>query len=96
MTPMASKLTVNPLIATTSSSSLVLVSASRPACAGYGLRDRWRSLDRRGDPNPPAETVGGEFSAADLLQAACPLLFAGNWDQLLAPEMEILGCVHVR
>jgi len=24
------------------------------------------------------------------------LLFAGNWDQLLAPEMEILGCVHVR
>jgi hypothetical protein len=42
-------------------------------------------------------TVGGEFSGADLLvQAAGPLLFAGNWDQLLAPEMEILGCVRVR
>jgi hypothetical protein len=49
------------------------------------------------DPNRPAETVGGEFSGADLLvQATCPLLFAGNWDQLLAPEMEILGCVLVR
>jgi len=34
MTPMASKLTVNPLIATTSSSSLVLVSAS-PACVRW-------------------------------------------------------------
>jgi hypothetical protein len=49
------------------------------------------------DPNRPAETVGGEFSGADLLvHAACPLLFAGNGDQLLAPEMEILGCVRVR
>jgi hypothetical protein len=39
------------------------------------------------DPNRPAETVGGEFSGADLLvHAACPLLFAGNGDQLLAPE----------
>jgi hypothetical protein len=37
------------------------------------------------DPNRPAETVGGEFSGADLLvHAAGPLLFAGNWDQLLA------------
>jgi hypothetical protein len=45
----------------------------------------------------PADTVGGEFSGADLLvHAACPLLFAGNWDQLLAPEMEILGCMRVR
>ena len=31
------------------------------------------------DPNRPAETVGVEFSGADLLvQAACPLLFAGT------------------
>jgi len=48
------------------------------------------------DPNRPAETVGGEFSTADLLvHAACPLRFGGNRDQLLAPEMEILGCVCV-
>jgi len=47
------------------------------------------------DPNRPAETVGGE-QRRGLVQAACPLLFAGNWDQLLAPEMEILGCLRVR
>jgi hypothetical protein len=42
-------------------------------------------------------TVGGEFSGADLLvQAAGPLLFAGNWDQLLAQIWKILGCVRVR
>jgi hypothetical protein len=37
------------------------------------------------DPNRPGETVGGELSAADLLvHAGRPLLFAGNWVQLVA------------
>jgi hypothetical protein len=46
-----------------------------------------RQRHSRPSRSGPAETVGGEFSGADLLvHAACPLLFAGNRDQLLAPE----------